>query len=169
MDKNDYWRRKLAEGKDHAADGKKSFKISAIHKRNIVIEDLGRAAMDDEDVTTSRILSSMLELTEEDMASAGNISVDQVSALYDPISSQNTLSHLLKIHRGQSQAFRSSFRTETWRGKIRFSDAREAGQPVYPRVRRMLYAQGSQRARNRLQGCAVCLLYIFPPTPRASR
>ncbi|KAJ7724715.1 hypothetical protein DFH07DRAFT_971112 [Mycena maculata] len=29
MDKNEYWRKKLGEGKDHAADGKKEFNISA--------------------------------------------------------------------------------------------------------------------------------------------
>lgn len=37
MDKNEYWRKKLGEGKDHAADGKKEFKISAAHKKDIVM------------------------------------------------------------------------------------------------------------------------------------
>ncbi|KAJ7709242.1 hypothetical protein B0H16DRAFT_1481093 [Mycena metata] len=59
MDKNHYWRKKLAESKDHAADGKKAFRISAEHKKDIVIHDLGRVAMDEADVSTSHILTTM--------------------------------------------------------------------------------------------------------------
>lgn len=40
MDKSDYWRKKLGETKGHVVDGKKEFRISATHKRNIVIQDL---------------------------------------------------------------------------------------------------------------------------------
>ncbi|KAF7333104.1 hypothetical protein MVEN_02375700 [Mycena venus] len=81
MEKNEYWRKKLGEGKDHAADGKKEFKISAAHKKDVIIEDLGRAAMDDEDTATGHILTTMMEITDEDLAAAGKISMDEVAAL----------------------------------------------------------------------------------------
>lgn len=81
MDKNEYWRKKLGEGKDHAADGKKEFKISAAHKKDIVMQDLGRAAMDDADVSTSHILTTMLKITDDDLAAAGKISPEELAAL----------------------------------------------------------------------------------------
>lgn len=82
MDKNDYWRKKLGENKDHAADGKKEFKLSAAHKEDIVIRDIGRAAMDDADVDTSYILLTILNITDDELQAAGNISASQLEALY---------------------------------------------------------------------------------------
>ncbi|KAJ7133049.1 hypothetical protein C8R44DRAFT_730245 [Mycena epipterygia] len=58
--KNDYWRKKMGECKDHAADGKKEFKFSAAHKKEIIIQDLGRASMDEADVDTGLILLTVL-------------------------------------------------------------------------------------------------------------
>lgn len=60
MDKNEYLRKKLGECKDHAADGKKEFKISAVHKKDVVIGDMGRAAMDEADLETGTILLTIL-------------------------------------------------------------------------------------------------------------
>ncbi|KAJ7469640.1 hypothetical protein FB451DRAFT_1038781 [Mycena latifolia] len=74
MDKNDYWRKKIGECKDHAADGKKAFKISAAHKEDIIIRDMGRVAMDEADVSTSLILLTMLEITDAELQDAGRIS-----------------------------------------------------------------------------------------------
>ncbi|KAJ7101157.1 hypothetical protein C8R44DRAFT_641506, partial [Mycena epipterygia] len=81
MDKNEYWRKKLGESKDHAADGKKEFKISEVHKKDVVIRDMGRAAMDEVDVKTGKILLTMLEITDDDLHIAGKISATQLAAL----------------------------------------------------------------------------------------
>ncbi|KAJ7237982.1 hypothetical protein C8J57DRAFT_1727742 [Mycena rebaudengoi] len=81
MDKNIYWRKKIGEMKDHAADGKKGFKLSEEHKRNIVIQDLGRAALDDSDVTTGQILTTILSITEDELQAAGNISASKLQTL----------------------------------------------------------------------------------------
>ncbi|KAJ7436598.1 hypothetical protein FB451DRAFT_1453881 [Mycena latifolia] len=81
MDKNDYWRKKLGESKDHAADGKKEFNLSAQHKQDIVIRDLGRSAMSEADVGTSRILLTMLNITDDELQAAGNISETDLAAL----------------------------------------------------------------------------------------
>ncbi|KAJ7681007.1 hypothetical protein DFH06DRAFT_1078008 [Mycena polygramma] len=79
MDKNEYWRKKLGESKDHAADGKKEFNISAEHKRDIVVRDLGRAAMEDEDLSTSTILTMMLSITDDDLQDVGKVSETELS------------------------------------------------------------------------------------------
>ncbi|KAJ7437330.1 hypothetical protein FB451DRAFT_1416903 [Mycena latifolia] len=81
MDKNDYWRKKLGESKDHAADGKKEFRLSVAHKKDIVIRDMGRLAMDDADVDTSQILLTMLSITNEELADAGKLSESEFAAL----------------------------------------------------------------------------------------
>jgi hypothetical protein len=81
MDKHDYWRKKIGESKDHAADGKKAFKISAAHKKDIIIHDLGRAAMDDSDVATSQILSTMLSITDDELQAAGKVSASELTSL----------------------------------------------------------------------------------------
>nr|GAT46943.1 predicted protein [Mycena chlorophos] len=47
MDPDDYFRKKMGENRDHAADGKKAFAISAAYKKNIVLRDLGRKAIAD--------------------------------------------------------------------------------------------------------------------------
>lgn len=83
MDKNEYWRKKMAESKDHAADGKKSFKLSAAHKKDIVIRDLGSLAMAEADVSTSQILATILTITDDDLEAAGKISTEQLAALYE--------------------------------------------------------------------------------------
>ncbi|KAJ7473593.1 hypothetical protein B0H11DRAFT_2429951 [Mycena galericulata] len=72
MDKNEYFRKKLGEMKDHAADGKKGFRLSADHKKDIIIRDMGRLEMDDADTQTSQILLTMLSITDEELADAGN-------------------------------------------------------------------------------------------------
>lgn len=81
MDKNDYWRKKLGECKDHAADGKKEFRISEAHKRDVVIRDMGRFAMDEADIDTSTILLTMLDITDDDLCAAGGISLSDLAAL----------------------------------------------------------------------------------------
>ncbi|KAJ7115305.1 hypothetical protein C8R44DRAFT_880618 [Mycena epipterygia] len=81
MDKNKYWRKKLGENKDHAADGKKGFRLSAEKKKNVTIEDLGRAAMEDTDLQTSEILETMLSITEDDLEAVGNISTEELASL----------------------------------------------------------------------------------------
>jgi hypothetical protein len=45
------------------------------------MRDLGRAAMDDTDVSTSHILQTMLTITDDDLAAAGNISLEELAAL----------------------------------------------------------------------------------------
>ncbi|KAJ7429344.1 hypothetical protein B0H11DRAFT_1768396 [Mycena galericulata] len=81
MDKNDYWRKKLGESKDHAADGKKEFKISADYKTDIVIRDMGHAAMEEDDLTTSQILATMLSITDDDLQAAGKVSESELAAM----------------------------------------------------------------------------------------
>ncbi|KAJ7473578.1 hypothetical protein B0H11DRAFT_2236415 [Mycena galericulata] len=81
MDKNDYWRKKLGEHKDHAADGKKEFQLSSAHKKEIVIRDMGRVAMDDADVATSHILTTMASITNPELAAAGKLSLPELAAL----------------------------------------------------------------------------------------
>ncbi|KAJ7438548.1 hypothetical protein B0H11DRAFT_2254552 [Mycena galericulata] len=61
MEKNDYWRKKLGESKDHAADGKKEFKLSEARKKDIVIRDMG--------------------ITDEDLQAAGEVSESELSAM----------------------------------------------------------------------------------------
>lgn len=81
MDKNEYWRKKVAEGKDHAADGKKAFNISGEHKKEIVIRDMGRAAMEDDDLHTSEILVAMLSISDDDLQAAGNVSESELAQM----------------------------------------------------------------------------------------
>ncbi|KAJ7767719.1 hypothetical protein B0H16DRAFT_1882430 [Mycena metata] len=81
MDKNEYWQKKLEEMKDHAADGKKAFRLSTAHKTDIVTRYLGRLAMDEADVATSHILLTMLSITNEDLADAGKLSDSELQAL----------------------------------------------------------------------------------------
>jgi hypothetical protein len=81
MEKDDYLRKKMGEMKDHAADGKKGFKISAGEKRDVVIRDLGRSAMEDTDIEMSRLLLAMLDITNDDLLLAANISLSELMAL----------------------------------------------------------------------------------------
>jgi hypothetical protein len=67
--------------KDHAADGKKGFGLSAAHKEDIVIRDLGRDAIDDADMETSQILLGMLDITDEDLQLAAGLSPSELTAL----------------------------------------------------------------------------------------
>ncbi|KAF7331459.1 hypothetical protein MKEN_00024600 [Mycena kentingensis (nom. inval.)] len=60
MDKDDYFRKKMGENRDHAADGKKAFKISAEYKKRIVFEDLGRKAIENEIFDDAEILLATL-------------------------------------------------------------------------------------------------------------
>lgn len=46
MTGDDYFRKQNFQNMDHAADGILKFKLTDIHKQNIVQEDLGRAKMD---------------------------------------------------------------------------------------------------------------------------
>ncbi|KAJ7615524.1 hypothetical protein FB45DRAFT_757915 [Roridomyces roridus] len=82
IDKNDYWRKKMGECRDHASDGKKAFELSAAHKKNIIVEDLGRAAIED-DADTSGILLAMLNMTDDDLMDVGQISEPELRALSD--------------------------------------------------------------------------------------
>lgn len=81
MDKNDYWRKKMGECKDHAADGKKEFKLSAAHKKAIAIRDLGRTSMEEADVETGLILLTVLGIADEELQAVGNISAAELKAL----------------------------------------------------------------------------------------
>ncbi|KAJ6547032.1 hypothetical protein B0H19DRAFT_990256, partial [Mycena capillaripes] len=81
METDDYLRKKLGEHKDHAADGKKAFSISAAEKTDVIIRDLGRAAINEEDL--GEILSMMLEIDDEDLEAVGRISASEVAALYE--------------------------------------------------------------------------------------
>ncbi|KAF7361574.1 hypothetical protein MSAN_01191400 [Mycena sanguinolenta] len=81
MEANDYWRKKLGESKDHAADGKKEFALSAEYKKQIVIRDLGRAVMEEEDVQTARILLMMLQINDDDLRDMGKISQEELDSL----------------------------------------------------------------------------------------
>ncbi|KAJ6461405.1 hypothetical protein C8R45DRAFT_912233 [Mycena sanguinolenta] len=81
MEVNDYWRKKLGESKDHAADGKKEFALSAEYKKQVVICDLGRAVMEEEDVQTARILLMMLQINDDDLRAVGKISKEELGAL----------------------------------------------------------------------------------------
>jgi hypothetical protein len=82
MDSDDYYQKKMGEHKDHAADGKKEFNISAEHKTDIVIHDLGRAVLDDADIETGRILLTILDITDEDLQKAEKLLAPQLTALY---------------------------------------------------------------------------------------
>ncbi|KAJ7083569.1 hypothetical protein C8R44DRAFT_753426 [Mycena epipterygia] len=73
--------RKMGECKDHAADGKKEFKFSAAHKKEIIIQDLGHASMDEADVDTGLILLTVLGITDAELQAAGKISAAELAAL----------------------------------------------------------------------------------------
>jgi hypothetical protein len=81
METDDYHRKKMGENKDHAADGKKGFGLSAAHKKDIVIRDLGRAALEDADVETGRILIAMSNITDKDLQTTAKISPSALAAL----------------------------------------------------------------------------------------
>ncbi|KAJ6589185.1 hypothetical protein B0H19DRAFT_1248744 [Mycena capillaripes] len=81
MESDNYLRKKLGEVRDHAADGKKALNISAERKTDVVIRDLGRAALDEDDLATSQILATMLSITDDDLKEAGNLSPEQLEAL----------------------------------------------------------------------------------------
>jgi hypothetical protein len=87
MDKNDYWRKKIGESKDHAADGKKGFGLSAAHKKEIVIRDMGREAMNDTDLQTGIILLAMMDITDDDLMTVGKLSEAELEAVYVSFSS----------------------------------------------------------------------------------
>ncbi|KAF7371797.1 hypothetical protein MVEN_00036400 [Mycena venus] len=102
METDDYYRKKLGECKDHAADGKKEFAISAEHKTDIVIRDLGRAAMDDDDLRTSQILTTMLDITDDDLEAEGKLSHEELLAL--PAEERRKLtSHVLERKIGEDK------------------------------------------------------------------
>ncbi|KAJ7318187.1 hypothetical protein DFH08DRAFT_1037124 [Mycena albidolilacea] len=81
MDNNDYWRKKIGVSKDHVADGKKEFGLSAAHKKEIVIRDMGREAMDDTDLQTGIILLAMMDITDDDLMTVGKLSEAELEAL----------------------------------------------------------------------------------------
>lgn len=77
MDSDDYYRKKDGEMKDHAADGKKEFDISASHKEDIVMRDLGQDLVLEggSQALLSRILQTLAQVTDVERAAAGNITV----------------------------------------------------------------------------------------------
>ncbi|KAJ7933476.1 hypothetical protein B0H13DRAFT_2306573 [Mycena leptocephala] len=81
METDDYSRKKLGECKDHAADGKKAFNISAERKTDVIIQDLGWTAMDDKDLDTGKIIAAMLEIDDDDLQAEGGISALELAAL----------------------------------------------------------------------------------------
>ncbi|KAJ7607525.1 hypothetical protein FB45DRAFT_1131324 [Roridomyces roridus] len=81
MEKNDYWRKKIGENKDHAADGKKAFKLSAEYKKDVVLRDLGRKTMEEADLETAILLLSMNEITNDDLMQTGKISYEELAVM----------------------------------------------------------------------------------------
>ncbi|KAJ7115156.1 hypothetical protein C8R44DRAFT_928100 [Mycena epipterygia] len=102
MDKNDYWRKKIGESKDHAADGKKEFNFSAAHKKEIIIRDMGRAAMDDVDIQTGIILLAMLDITDDDLMSVGKVSESEFEVLSTQARSELT-EQVLELKLGEER------------------------------------------------------------------
>jgi hypothetical protein len=81
MEVDDYYRKKDGEMKDHAADGKKEFHISDSYKETVVLRDLGRTALEDGSVPLSRILQTIPEVTDADIATAGRIPESELESL----------------------------------------------------------------------------------------
>ncbi|KAJ7577567.1 hypothetical protein C8J56DRAFT_798623 [Mycena floridula] len=79
MTEDDYFRKKLGENKDHAADGKKAFKLSAEHKQDIVRKDLGRKKIDDMEV--NELLEAMLSITDEEVHEANKLTAEEFDTL----------------------------------------------------------------------------------------
>ncbi|KAJ7331084.1 hypothetical protein DFH08DRAFT_815166 [Mycena albidolilacea] len=71
------------EMKDHAADGKKEFDISASHKEDIVMRDLGQDLVleGDSQALFSRILRALAQVTDVKRAAAGNITVLELGSV----------------------------------------------------------------------------------------
>ncbi|KAF8160043.1 hypothetical protein B0H34DRAFT_629894, partial [Crassisporium funariophilum] len=65
MEMNDWIRKEEFMGMDHAADGKKKFKLTAEWKEEVACEDLGEKAMDLMDA--DEIMQAMLSIPEEDV------------------------------------------------------------------------------------------------------
>jgi hypothetical protein len=82
METDDNSRKKLGECKDHAADGKKVFNISAERKTDVIIQDLGRTTMEDKDLDTGKKIAAMLEIDDDDLQAEGGISALELAALW---------------------------------------------------------------------------------------
>ena len=68
MDTKDWIRKEEFQNMDHAADGKKKFKLTAEWKEEVISEDLGEKAM--EDMDADEILQAMLSIPQEDIEAA---------------------------------------------------------------------------------------------------
>ncbi|KAE9391044.1 hypothetical protein BT96DRAFT_1062335 [Gymnopus androsaceus JB14] len=77
MEPDDYFRKQNFHNADHAADGKKKFKLTADKKEQIANQDLGREKMDD--MSATAILHEMLKITDADIAKAAWKSVEKLS------------------------------------------------------------------------------------------
>jgi hypothetical protein len=114
MELNDYWWKKMGEGKDHAANRKKEFKISAANKKDVVIGDLGHTAM--EDLQMSQILLIMLSITDDDLLALGKITQVALDALYVPLLLFPMCLFLISVYRSAEE--RSQLVSRTVEHKI---------------------------------------------------
>ncbi|KAJ7588432.1 hypothetical protein C8J56DRAFT_785804 [Mycena floridula] len=102
LELDDLYRKKVAEVKDHAADGKKGFKIAADQKKTVFWRDMGREALDDETVNADYIIQILLKITNKELEAAGDISSEQLSAL-SPIECSKLMQQVLKYKLGQER------------------------------------------------------------------
>jgi hypothetical protein len=68
METNDWIHKEEFQNMDHAADGKKKFKLSAEWKEEVICEDFGEKAMDEMDADD--IIQAMLSILQEEVDAA---------------------------------------------------------------------------------------------------
>ncbi|PPQ90650.1 hypothetical protein CVT25_006633 [Psilocybe cyanescens] len=68
IETNDWMHKEEFQNMDHAADGKKKFKLTAEWKEEVICEDLGEKAMDEMDA--DEIMQAMLSIPQEDIDAA---------------------------------------------------------------------------------------------------
>ncbi|KAJ7578436.1 hypothetical protein C8J56DRAFT_897995 [Mycena floridula] len=102
MELDDYYRKKVGEVKDHAADGKKGFKISKERKKTVVHRDLGQEALEDHSMSPEHIMNILLQITDKELEVAGKISSEQLAAL-SPVERLKLMQSVLEYKLGQER------------------------------------------------------------------
>ncbi|KAF7332350.1 hypothetical protein MKEN_00116700 [Mycena kentingensis (nom. inval.)] len=80
---DEYYKKKMGENRDHASDGKKVFALSAAHKEDIVIRELGRKGIADGSAERGDVLLTLFDISEKDVLksrSMTEIELKQVTA-----------------------------------------------------------------------------------------
>ncbi|KAJ7578909.1 hypothetical protein C8J56DRAFT_1110943 [Mycena floridula] len=102
MELDDFYRRKVGEMKDHAADGKKGFKISKERKKEVVQRDLGKKALDSTSVSADHVIEILLSITDKELEAAGKMSEAEVRSL-SPVERSRLTQKVLEYKLGQEK------------------------------------------------------------------